>query len=250
MLVPEEEFALNQYLKILLLVCFFLSVFLIVFLIFSLKQDNVLIIKERVRRFQIEFFKEYFEKRDEIDWERWHQDIAGKKEEVKSQITRGLLHGLGKIKPDKEREISDIIDSSWDDLVAFIDARIESKQEKALPVSQIESLIQKILENKNLIVNLPSSNVQTVQGVSQTPPVVVPETEEVVPAVEEEPQEVEEVEAIPEVEQAPHAEETAEDVEEIPEFEELEGAEEVPHAVEGKEKLSKRLRQFLRQFLR
>ncbi|HOV63881.1 MAG TPA: hypothetical protein PLG43_08390, partial [Spirochaetia bacterium] len=130
-----------------------------------------------------------------------------------------------------------IIDSSWDDLVAFIDARIESKQEKALPVSQIESLIQKILENKNLIVNLPSSNVQTVQGVSQTPSVVVPEREEVVPAVEEEPQEVEEVaeaEAIPTAEQAPHAEETAEEVEEIPEVEELEEAEEAPQAAEGK----------------
>ena len=67
-LVQEKEFILSDSLKILLLASFFLTVFLIVFLVFSFRQDSTLIIKDRVKQFQIEFFREYFERKDEIDW--------------------------------------------------------------------------------------------------------------------------------------------------------------------------------------
>jgi hypothetical protein len=66
---PEEFFIFPPLMRLILLGCVFISVFLVLFLCLNIKHDDEAIIRDRIRKFQLAFFHEYFEKREEINWQ-------------------------------------------------------------------------------------------------------------------------------------------------------------------------------------
>ena len=64
----ESEFTFSEMEKILLLLCLFLTIFLIIFMLFNLKHDDSVIIRERIHKFETVLFREYLERRDTEDW--------------------------------------------------------------------------------------------------------------------------------------------------------------------------------------
>ncbi|WP_020614323.1 hypothetical protein, partial [Sediminispirochaeta bajacaliforniensis] len=143
--VDTAEFRLQPSLKIVLVLATFFSLFLLFFLFFNLRQDKVLVLSERVRRFQIQFLREYLERKDELDWNRWHRDVENRKDEVK----KGIRAGLGKLKPEDEEEVDRLIESGWNEIFSVIDRHIADRA-PALPgkvdISNLEAVVGKILE--------------------------------------------------------------------------------------------------------
>ena len=117
------------------------------------------------------------------------------------------------MKPEKDREITEIIDKSWNEVIALIDNRIERKTEASIPLAQLESILQKILSDKSITLLADKDTVKSRTAIPES--AKKEEAEEVLPEVEalEEAEELEEVEAL----------EGAEEV--LPEAEALEEAE-------------------------
>ncbi|MFO7729690.1 MAG: hypothetical protein R6V86_02890 [Spirochaetia bacterium] len=224
LLVNQSLFEMGAVLKIILLSASGITVFLLLLLLFSLRQDREVIIRNRLKRFQLEFIKGYIESQERLDWRQLKSEVSRKKESLKGEMKKGL----GKIKGEKEEKIDELIDESWQDIFKVLDGRSETQKQTSSQVSidNIEEVVQKILSLQKTIESQGPSTGHT----SESAPTSAKPSQN---AEQEPTEEVEELEDFEEAEEIPEAEE-AEQLEEIEELGELEEAEE-PEEIEGLE---------------
>lgn len=218
-LVPYTAFELQPLMKAVILTTVLLTVFLLVFFLFNLRQDPLLVLSQRIKRFQLEILQELIESRKELDWRRWRDELAGGRSELGSRIKRGI----GRLPAGKEVEIDDLIDRSWDEIIRIIEARIGQGARERVDIGVIEELIQKALERGRITLEMAAP-------VASLPAVAPPLGPPVAPlreALQVEEIGVEEVTEAAEVEAAQAAQaEAQEAVEELQEAEAVEEAEE------------------------
>ncbi len=144
--VPQGEFSLNPTLRMLLSGSIFITTFLIAFLILNLRQDKLLVLSERIKRFQISFLKGYLESRQEIDWARWYRDLELRSLEVKREIKKGI----GSLSKERELEVDKLIDKSWEDILSVLGKRVEQAQLAPIEVKGLEETIRRVLASAEL----------------------------------------------------------------------------------------------------
>ena len=234
MVVPESLFTLNDYLKIILMASLFVTLFLLLFLTLSFRQDRVLVLSERIKRFQINFLREYIENKESIDWEKWKRELGARRELVKREIKRGI----GNIKGSKQEEVDELIEKSWDDIIDVIGSKIEERETPAenssrLDIKNLEQALERVLKSGTAL------NVQYAPQAAGQPAQVrqppqggaayseTPAKQQTMRPVEVE--EIESEEELEEVEESGEEEEVGEltEVEELEEMEEQEGAEDI-----------------------
>jgi hypothetical protein len=256
----ESIFAFPQSVKILLLVCIFITLFLIVFMLFNLKHDDMVVIRDRIRRFQLALVTEYVDRKDTADWQKISEDISLRKQDVSNEIKKSL----GRTGKRHAKEVDELLNRSWDEIISTLGG----KQTPALGTSsfttdentaQIKAMLEDILSKGTLTVHTIEAPAATSPVSTKNSPAVkkaapvkkqaavdevapleeVPEAEPVEEVPEAEPvEEVPETEPVEEVPEAEPVEEVpeAEPVEEVPEAEpveevsEAEPVEEVPEA--------------------
>ena len=224
-LYEDNIFEISNLVKITLLVCSFITIFLLVFILFNWKQDELLNIKKYVKRFQLEMLSEYFESEELRKAKTPLEHFSDNKDVVFGKIKKGL--GSQAVK--YQKELDSLLDKSWQEIISVL-SNVKTSSEKHITSTKAVvdgNEIKKILEEffaKGTI------NVQAVNHVevkkSQVP---IPEAEEV-----EELEEIPEAEAVEELEEIPEAE-AVEELEEIPEAEAVEELEEIPEAEEVEE---------------
>jgi hypothetical protein len=226
-LVPYSSFELQTLMKVVILASVFLTVFLLTFLLFNLRQDPLLVLSQRVKRFQLEILQEFIEGRREVDWKRWRDELAGGRPELRSRIKKGI----GRLPQGKEAEIDDLIDRSWDEIIHIIEARIGQQARERVDVGVVEELIQKALERGRIkleaapaVASLPAAALVRPGAREAQQPPPSRESLQVEEIGVEEVTEAEEVQA-PAAEPAKGLEQEA--VEELEEAEPVEEAEEV-----------------------
>ena len=219
-LYEDDIFEISNLVKITLLVCSFITIFLLVFILFNCKQDELLNIKKYVKRFQMEMLSEYFESEELRKAKTPLEHFSDNKDVVFGKIKKGL--GSQAVK--YQTELDSLLDKSWQEIISVL-SNVKTSSEKHITSTKAVvdgNEIKKILEEffaKGTI------NVQAVNHVevkkSQVP---IPEAEEV-----EELEEIPEAEEVEELEEIPEAE-AVEELEEIPEAEAVEELEEIPEA--------------------
>ncbi len=214
-LVAASQFLLSPGLQALLMSAIFVTTFLLAFLALNLRQDKMLVLSERVKRFQIGFLKGYLENKGELDWQRWYREIELRTGEVKQQIKRGV----GRLTEEREQMIDKLIDKSWEEILSVIGKRVEAEESTRVEVKGLEETIRRVLGSVEL--RLPPQ---------LAAPVRADERRGAAPAgpVEEAVEELEEVTEPP----ADRAEEGGQAAAEEPEeaLEEIEEADEAPAA--------------------
>jgi hypothetical protein len=138
-LVQESLFTLPAEMKLLLTACFFITVFLIVFLIFNIRQDSVTLVQNRLKRLQSALIRQYYETKGDMDWKYWSRELEQRREEVRREIKRGLP-GAAK-KPAPQSKIDALFDRSWDELIAATSGRREAE----LDQEKLRALVTEIL---------------------------------------------------------------------------------------------------------
>ncbi|MDR1444286.1 MAG: hypothetical protein LBI94_05360 [Treponema sp.] len=139
-LVQEDMLILPPVMRFVLLSAFFLTTFLLVFLLFSLKQDSITIIQARLRRLQSSLIRQYYDSRGGIDWKRWSRELERRREDVRLEVKRGLLR-TGKDK----KEIDALIDRSWDELIAAMSGLPAAGPSAGFDEERMRSLVEKVL---------------------------------------------------------------------------------------------------------
>ena len=144
LLVPEGDFQMTAPMRVVLLVASFLTTFLIVFLLLNLRQDAVVVLSERVKRFQINFLREYMESKEELDWERWSRELESRREEVRRELKRGVRSAKGA----KGQELDELFDKSWDEILNVIGGRRQiSSAGSGIDLDRLESIIERMVSN-------------------------------------------------------------------------------------------------------
>ena len=226
---------LPEYVRILLLGCAFITVCLFVLILFCFKKDDEVVIKNKVKRFQLELLNEYFSQ--DIN----RAQIAGKLQAGKEELSNRIKKDLGRRGKRHSVEVDAMLEHSWNDIISALVGNGSENLTAAIDMVQLKNMLQEII----------SSGTLKVQAVEQTPVQQQKPLEVIVPAYEpsvsvpqledaepvEEAEEVEEIEDAEPVEDAEKVEEIedAEPVEDAEEVEEIEDAEPVEEAEEVEE---------------
>ncbi|MDD6295161.1 MAG: hypothetical protein PUA64_04175 [Treponema sp.] len=151
----DEIFAMPYSVRILLLVCAFISLFLVVCLLVSLKHDDLVVIRSRIRRFQFAVVNEYLNDKMEIDWKATAKSIYDRKGEISDSIRRSL--GKRRLKK-YSREIDELLEKSWNEIFNVLNVRsgaeiAASATEKLKDTVELRQMLEEILSNTSIKVH-------------------------------------------------------------------------------------------------
>ncbi len=220
-----DFFELPETARILILVCVFITLFLIVFLLFSFKIDDMVMIRSRIKKIQFAFIAEYLENKEAVDWNQVSRQIEGRKED----LFRDVKKSLGRKGRKHENQVDALLNKSWDEILSAIGTRQNYENQIAMN-RDTSAELKKMLEE---VLNKSEIKVKTIAAPASVP---VSAAQEVEPLdeVEElgESEDLGEVEALDEVEEVESLDEAEEldEVEELGEAEELDEVEEVDDA--------------------
>lgn len=206
--------------RILLLIIIFSTIFLVVFLIFNLKHDDMVVINDRIRHFQIAFIDEYESKKKNGAIKLLPGDIEQRKQVFFNEIKQSL----GKRGKKYEAEVNALLDCSWNEIKASL--RIPQTAAIASPAAdtaELKRMLQEVLESGIQ----PAAKPQKPAATAVTPK-APPSPKPAIPLDEVE--ELDEVESLDEVDPLDEVEsldevEPLEEVEPLDEVESLEEAE-------------------------
>ena len=217
-----EDFKVSDTLRILLLSLVFLTLFLSVFLILNLKRDDMVVIKDRIRRFQNAFIKA-FKKQQKS--KKVLADIKKRKDEFEQEIKKSL----GRRAKKYSQQVEELLEQSWTEILAATgtEERAEtqnSTQNAKIDSKELKNVLEEILTSGKLNIKVESA------PVAQQKKPELPEVEKVKDAEpEEELEEIEDAEPAEELEEVADAE-PADDLEEVEEAEPADELEEVDDA--------------------
>ena len=216
----QDAFEFSDIEKLLLLICLFITLYLIIFLLFNIRHDDMVIVCRRLRKFQYELLKEYIDRKDSMDWKTLSKEIAHRKNDVNSEIKKSL----GRRGKKHSKEVDELLEDLWTDVMSAMGGNV--------------SVVRQVVSSNPIAVastekSAAADNIEELEEVSDADE--VEELEEIPDADEvEELEEIPDADEVEELEEIPDADEV-EELEEIPDADELEELEEIPDADEVEE---------------
>ena len=228
---PSNLFELSKEIHILIYICIFISILLIVFLIFSFFRDPVVTLQKRIKKIQLGLIENYIDGKEKREWGDIARQLRGRKNDLSTEIIRSL-HVHSKKRRD---ELSEYLNKNWDEIFSIFETKAGTSSGASgavgaagtaeltgTSIAEIRRMLEEVLQSRSFAVPVAAA-----APVSVAPAEDVDELDEVEELAEdaeelEEPEEIEEVEELAEdVEDLDEVEELAEDVDEAEEVEEL-----------------------------
>ena len=227
---PSNLFELSKEIRILIYICIFISILLIVFLIFSFFRDPVVTLQKRIKKIQLGLIENYIDGKEKREWGDIARQLRGRKNDLSTEIIRSL-HVHSKKRRD---ELSEYLDKNWDEIFSIFETKAGTSSGASgavgaagtaeltgTSIAEIRRMLEEVLQSRSFAVPVAAApvSVAPVEDVDE-----LDEVEELAEDAEEleEPEEIEEVEELAEdVEDLDEVEELAEDVDEAEEVEEL-----------------------------
>jgi len=226
-LYNEAELKFPPYIRILLLATAFVTLYLAIFLILSLKHDDIVVIRDKVRRYENEFFVGY-QKMGE-------GKTPAYLSEQKPVLEKRILKSLGKKGEKYASEFKSIFETYWQEMLASFGVAgspaIAASAAPAINADELKEIVRSsledILESGKIQINAVSVGRENVAGSSDTALPTGENVESLEEAEEAEPEDAEAVEEVESVEEVEEVEEAKpEDVEAVEEVESLEEVDE------------------------
>jgi len=232
----DASLVMSDEAKFLLLAVIFVTLFLFVFLILNLKHDDMTVIRDRIKRFQLAFITEYLDKKDSGEISGLPEGLSERRLELSQEIKKSL----GKRGKKHSDEVEKLLDSSWNEILTALGAKPQGNllsNKASIDSQELRRILEEILGSGKLKITASqiSSPAPAAAAVEKTSPVPVsasePEEIDELDEIEEaeDLDSLEEVESLDEVEEADSAEEldALEEVESLDEVEEAESADEL-----------------------
>ena len=213
----QDAFEFSDIEKLLLLICLFITLYLIIFLLFNIRHDDMVIVCRRLRKFQYELLKEYIDRKDSMDWKTLSKEIAHRKNDVNSEIKKSL----GRRGKKHSKEVDELLEDLWTDVMSAMGGNV--------------SVVRQVVSSNPIAVastekTAAADNIEELEEVSDADEVEeleeIPDSDEV-----EELEEIPDADEVEELEEIPDADEV-EELEEIPDADDIEELEEIPDADE------------------
>jgi len=222
---PSETFTLPKEFIYLLYVCVTITLFLISFLLFSLKRSSEAVLKKRIKKIQFGVIKEFLDNKEKVEWNAVVNQLKSRKDDLSSDI----YSSLGVHSKKEKKHLEEFLEKSWKEIFEVLEGSapkntVTSEQAQGgqtgqsgqsdaaapqfagITMEQLRSMLEEVLQETSLNINLSNANIKSQSAVKAAPPTEVEDVEEV-----EELDDVEEVEELDDVEEV---EELTDDVEE------------------------------------
>ena len=231
-LYSMDMLAMPPYIRILLLICSFLTICLIVVILFNIRKDDDIEILSRIKKVQIGLLNEYFENNVE------RSKVAALIENQRDELTARIKKSLGRRGRKYGEDLTIILNQSWQDIINIL-AGADAVRMKGLStgdMTEIRRMFEEVVSHSTLrvqaVTQFPSRQPPKNKKKLNTENVSIPlarEMPELQQKLENEVEEIEPVEELEDVEEIPEAEpvEELEDAEEISEAEPVEEFEDV-----------------------
>ena len=208
-LYTSDTFELSKEIILLIYVSIFITILLLVFLIFSFKRDPLLVLKKRIKKIQYGIIKECIDSEDKLEW----VQVAKKLKSRRNDFTLEILKSLKVNSKKKKKELEDFLNQNWTEIFSIFDdkAAAQTTKENSTSAELTEASLEEIRRVLEEVLQNTKVNVASVESIA-------------LPVKTKESDVVDDVEDIEEIEDA---EEVLEDAEEIDDVEEIEDAEEV-----------------------
>ena len=224
----SDILSLNLAMKILLLSCVFVTLYLLILLFFNIKQDDDVVIRNRIKNFQFSLINEYLDSKTDVDWNAISKNIVARKNELNSEIKKSL----GRKAKKNAALVDSLLENSWAQIQNSIGAKSAEKTENTVTTAEIRSVLEELLKSvssmRSEVQQITRDGVK-VNSVSNVKVAQIKKTEEVGDV-----EELEDVEELDEVEEVDSLEEV-EELDEVEESEELEDVEDADSVEEGEE---------------
>ena len=226
-LYSMDMLAMPPYIRILLLICSFLTICLIVVILFNIRKDDDIEILSRIKKVQIGLLNEYFENNVE------RSKVAALIENQRDELTARIKKSLGRRGRKYGEDLTIILNQSWQDIINIL-AGADAVRMKGLStgdMTEIRRMFEEVVSHSTLrvqaVTQFPSRQPPKNKKELNTENVSIPlarEMPELQQKLENEVEEIEPVEELEDAEEIPEAEpvEEFEDVEEISEIEPVE----------------------------
>ena len=233
-------FELPKELIYIIYVSVFVTLLLIFLLIFSLKKDYLIKVKQRIKKVQLGIINEYLENKQQIEWDQIARQLEYRKEELSLEIKKSVG---GKNK--KYEKIIDVyLEQSWSEIINIINSQNNNQKSglSGASIEEIRRVMEEVLQTAKLNVSVAPGAKTVVQNVEEVEEIEDAEEIEEVEAVDEvdEIEEIEEIDEIDEIEDAEEIEEAdgneeAEEIQDADEIDEVEAVEEIEDVDEIKD---------------
>ena len=229
----SDIFELSKELRLLIYICIFISILLIVFLIFSFFRDPVVTLQKRIKKLQLGIIENYLDGKEKREW----NDVARQLRTRRNDLSEEIIKSLHVHSKKRRKELSEYLEKNWDEIFAIFEAKAGNESGadnvsapavnaggsadiSGASIAEIRRMLEEVLQNRGVTtVVAGAAGVAAGAGVAK----VVAEKKA---APVEEVEELDEVEELAEdVDELDEVEELAEEVDELDEVEEL--AEEV-----------------------
>lgn len=250
----SDIFELSAELRLLIYICVFISILLIVFLLFSFFRDPVVTLQKRIKKLQLGIIENYLDGKEKREW----NDVARQLRTRRNDLSEEIIKSLHVHSKKRRKELSEYLEKNWDEIFAIFEAKAGSESGannvstpaanaggsadiSGASIAEIRRMLEEVLQNRGVTtVVAGAAGVAAGAGVAKAvaakkaaPVDEVDELDEV-EELAEDVDELDEVEELAEdVDELDEVEELTEDVEDVDEVEEL--AEDVEEADEVEE---------------
>jgi hypothetical protein len=222
----DDILVFPQTVRVLLLLVVFITLFLVVFLLFNLKHDDMVVIKDRIRRFQLAFITEYVNRQNDGDVRKLPENIAARRQIVNDEVRKSL----GRRGKKHSADVDALLNRSWDEILTTLGAKpgtvlSSSPVSSIANTAELRQMLEEILASGTVKIQTlaaPAKQVTKAEKLRKVQEATVAEPVEEVEAAEPV-EEVAEANSVEEVESA----EPVEEVETAGPVEEVEAAEPV-----------------------
>ncbi len=162
-LVRDDLFTFPAKVKILFLGISFITIFLVLFLLFNLKQDDLVVIRSRLRRFQYQLVQDFLSQNQEIDWEEIQNTVSARKHDINRELKKSFGRRLNK---KFGSEIDSLLDRSWEEILSALGK--QKQKQSALPgTDELKALLEQVIRS-SVIQTAPAPGLlpQSAQAVS------------------------------------------------------------------------------------
>lgn len=232
-LYTSDTFELSKEIILLIYVSIFITILLLVFLIFSFKRDPLLVLKKRIKKIQYGIIKECIDSEDKLEW----GQVAKKLKSRRNDFTLEILKSLKVNSKKKKKELEVFLDQNWTEIFSIFDdkAAAQTTKESSTSTELTEASLEEIRRVLEEVMQNTKVNVASVESIAL--PVKTKESDVVddvedIEEIEEAEEVLDDVEEIEDVEEVVDDAEEIEDVEEIEEVEEIDDVEEIEEAEE------------------
>lgn len=151
----SDVFEISKNLVYVLFACCGLTIFLIIFLLFSLKQSPEIVLKNKLKAIQLKIIKEYLDKKDEFQWNDVIKQLKNRRKDLKDDI----YANLGVHSKKQKKSVDELLEKSWNEIFDIFEQKNVSNEKKStelseLSIEKLKKMFEEVLKENNLNINV------------------------------------------------------------------------------------------------